>query len=450
MAITAAAIEANGWVLRVTLTGMLSAVSPTDTTGANFAGYALAPKTAPALTLALAGNGFVQSGGQAVAGAAVPRSLVGTKPLRRVAHVTPAGVRDAKTPDETDNGDGTVTVRIALSQHVYQGDTGLTLTALAGWRTGAPAQTIAVTNNSTVLAPAPIVRWADVSYQLQPGSFDLEVVVASHHPNGVAPVAGVRFTVTDGTTVKSFWTTALAGSTKYPAMSGDGAYALPLRVYRVTVDPTTATALTKGLLRCDFEVYPWLGPVQKSDVAGTKSMTGLGTAGFSTSAFVPFVVAYNPGNAWITPLYVDVDEVNGTATAANVTVSSNPTTAAAGTPAVSLNVAHQALANANVTVVAANGQAAITKSVDGAHIRLRRANPATGCTGIVNGAGTTSVGTGVQCLASWLTVEGDPAGASRACILRAPATAAALGRYSRVRLTNVAVEAQTNNCINPT
>ena len=49
MAITAAAIEANGWVLRVTLTGAPSTVSPTDTTGANFAGYALAPKTAPAL-----------------------------------------------------------------------------------------------------------------------------------------------------------------------------------------------------------------------------------------------------------------------------------------------------------------------------------------------------------------------------------------------------------------
>ncbi len=130
------------------------------------------------------------------------------------------------------------------------------------------AQTVPVTNNSTVPAPAPIVRWSQVPYQLQSGPFALEVVVASHHPNGVAPVAGVRFTVTDGTTIKSYWTTSLANSSVAPTTDGTGKN---LRVYSVTVDPTVATALTRGLLRCDYEVYPWIGPVQKSDPAGTKS-----------------------------------------------------------------------------------------------------------------------------------------------------------------------------------
>ena len=230
MAITAASVEANGWVLRVTLAGSLSSavvpgfsVATTNDTAAqwltNFTGYALTSNGAsPAMTLAMSSAGFVQSAGAAVA-AAVPRTLIATKALRKPVISGPAlGTRLPKAPDEIDNGDGTVTVRIALSQHVYQGDAGLTLTAAAGWRTGAGATAgVTVTNNSTVLAPAPIVRWSAAPYPLVGGSFPLEVVVASHHPNALAPVAGVRFTVTDGTTVKNFWTTALSNST-YPAV----------------------------------------------------------------------------------------------------------------------------------------------------------------------------------------------------------------------------------------
>jgi hypothetical protein len=238
MAIIAASVEANGWVLRVTLTGTLSSsfvagfsASPSNDNraqwAANFGAYTSAPNTGMPVTLAMASNGYVQSGGTAVASAAVARVLTATRPLRKpVITGAAAGTRQPQQPDEADNGDGTITVRIALSQHVYATDTGLTLTVAAGWRTGAGAQTIAVTNNSTVAAPAPIVRWADVPYQLQPASFTLECVAVSHHPNGLAPVAGVRFTVTDGTTVKSFWTTALSTSTKYAA----GGTGQPLRV----------------------------------------------------------------------------------------------------------------------------------------------------------------------------------------------------------------------------
>jgi len=163
MAITAAQVESNGWVLRVTMTGSRSAIALAPDTpaqwAANFAAYALNPNGgSPALTLTGTTNGFVPSGGAAVASSTVARTLTATKVLRKAVVATAAGVRDAKNPDETDNGDGTITVRLALSQHVYAGDAGLTLIALTGWRTGATAQTIAVTNNSTVAAPAPIVR----------------------------------------------------------------------------------------------------------------------------------------------------------------------------------------------------------------------------------------------------------------------------------------------------
>ena len=452
MAITAASVEANGWVLKLTLTGSLSSAivsgwsltdsaNPQTQGNVNFGAYALNPNTTPALTLAATTSGYVQSAGTAVASSAVGRTLIATKTLRKVTNATAAGVRDARNPDEADNGDGTITVRIALSQHVYAGDTGLTLTALAGWRTGSGAQSgIAVTNNSTVAAPAPIVRWTDVPYQLQGGPFTLECVVASHHPNGLAPVAGVKFTVTDGTTVKTYWATALSTSTAYPAKNGDGTANLALRVYAVTVDPTTATALTKGLLRCDFTVYPWIGPAQTSDPAGTRSMTGLGTAASATAAFVPFVVAWNPGGAWITPRYAYVNASTGATTAAAANVSTSAATAAA-TPLATVNLAIESLRldavahTSTGTVAAANGQAAITQSLDGCRIRLAAG---------VSFVGSQTVTAGVQTLATWLVIEGDPADANpRAdCILRSAASVTS--RVTRVAYANLSVEAGTS------
>ncbi|MBV8973416.1 MAG: hypothetical protein JO290_14115, partial [Sphingomonadaceae bacterium] len=463
MAILSASVEANGWVLRLKLSAALSSATVagftnaygTDTAGqwaTNFAAYDPGLTTwerawtaASPLTLTATSAGFTQAGGQAAAATPV-RTIAATKVLRKPVDATPAGVRRPKEPDETDNGDGTITVRIALAQHVYAGDTGLTLAALAGWRTGEAAGGIAVSNNSTVPAPAPIVRWADVPYQLKSGSFWLECLVASHHPQGVAPVAAVKFTVTDGTTVKVFWTTALTTSPLYATPPGSGGgTGVPPRVYGVTVDPT---GLTQGLLRCDFEVYPWIGPAQKSDPAGTKSMTSLGTAARATGALVPFVVAYNPGNAWITPRFVDVDEVNGTATAASVTLATTAAAAAAGTPAKDIGTALAAMLAANVTVAAANGQAAITKSADGLTITLRKANAGTGCTGIVNGCGTAGVGTGILTLACGVTVRGDPADATqRACIWRSPAAANGNTRITLLHATALSVEAQSNACM---
>ncbi len=467
MAITAAQVEANGWVLRLTLTGGLSSATIGGFTTAyatpgnapdvasqwatNFSAYDARlttwqrtwTATSP-LTLTATGTGYAQSAGTAIA-ATPARTLYGTKILRKVVDATAAGLRRPKEPDEVDNGDGTITVRIALHQAVYAGDSGLSLAALAGWRSGMGAQTIAVANNSVVPAPAPIVRWSDVPYQRQTGPFRLEVVVASHHPNALAPVAAVRFTVTDGTTVKSFWATALSASPLYTATPGSGGgTGVAPRVYGVTVDPS---GLTQGLLRCDFEAYPWIGPVQKSDAAGTRSMTGLGTAGLSTGAFVPFVVAYDPAGTWITPRFVDVDEVNGTATAASVTVGATAAAAAAGTPANSVNVAVQAMYLANVTVAAANGQAAIARSIDGLTITIRKANGATGGTGIVNGPGSTAVTAGAATGATFVTVRGDPGDTTaRGCIWRSPASAGVTGKISKLRVTGLSVEAQTNAC----
>ncbi len=177
-------------------------------------------------------------------------------------------------------------------------------------------------------------------------------------------------------------------------------------------------------------------------------MTSLGTAALATSAFVPFVVAWNPGGSWITPRYAYVS-ASGATTAAAANVSTNPATAAA-TPLASINLAIESLRLDAVahtsygTVAAANGQAAITQSLDGCHIRLMA--------GATLGAGTTSVTAGAATAATWLVVEGDPAdGNPRAdCILRTPTSANGQIKVTRVRFANLSVEAGTNVVMAPT
>lgn len=443
MAITTASIEPNGWVLRVTHTAGVG----------SFASYSLDPNGAPTLRVAAATQGFIQSAA-AVSAAVTTRTIVATKPLRRPVQATNAGVRDAKTIDEVVNGNGTVTVRIALSQHIYATDAGLVLTATAGWRAGEPAQSLAVANGSTLAAPQPIVRWSDVPYQLREGSFDLEVVVASQHPIGKAPVAGVRFTVTDGTTIKTYWATALSTSSSYSA----GGTGQGVRAYRVTVDPATAPALTRGLLRCDYKVFPWIGPARVSDTADTaltavassnaaSSMTALGTAGLANGAQVPFVVAYSPAATWITPRYAYVvADGSGASTPSASLVSANPATASA-TPCNSINIAAESLrlhavANTGVgTLAAANGQAAVTQSLDGCRIRLKAG------TGVHLGLGSTSVTSGMQTAASWLIIEGDPADPNPRAniVLRVPSSANGSGRQTRTLYRRVSVEAGSLN-----
>jgi hypothetical protein len=324
--ITAASIESNGWVLAVTLTGTLSSTSIVDAGGTNFASYALAPNAvSPAMKLALSANGFTQSGGVVIPSSSVARTLIATKALRKATVATASGTRNAKTPDEVDNGNGTITVRVALSEHVYFGETGLSLTTLAGWRTGATTQTIAVTNNSRIgsgdtniiALPSPIVRWADVPYQrlVSTTLIPLEVVAFSHHPNGFAPIPGVKFTVTDGTNTAFAWATALVSSPKY----GSGGTGVATKVFRAVVDGSTATpgALTEGLVRCDFKAFPWIGQARSSNTAdtalsvvasnGAPSMTNLATTGMAPAAQIPFVYAYDPTNTWTPTLYIYVE-----------------------------------------------------------------------------------------------------------------------------------------------
>ena len=442
MAIVSASIEANGYVLALVVSGTNSAAS-----GLSYdSDYPLTPDGTPKLTLTSTHPGYDVSGGIAVANATKARSFIATRPIRKASIVTNAGVISAKLPDETVASGGQFTVRIALSNWVYATDTALTLNVLAGWRTGEVGATVSVTNGSTVNCPAPIHRWVDVPYRLQRGAFDVEMLVFGFAPQGTQPVAAVKFTVTDGTTIKSYWTTALSTSTQF----GD-----KLRCHRVTVDPSVATALTAGLLRIDAEVYPWIGAMRPTDTAGTKSMTNLATSSASYGAGdavlgqaqAPFAVAWDPTGARYPYKCVYVDFVNGTATASVAMIGSGTSDATALAAAKAIApaarakdaaTAVEALRLANFSFPAANGQVASSGYViDGCRVVLASGVHA-------NCLGGGAVAYSPQAVETWLRIEGDPADANpRQNVILRTNTTVSPGFNSfvqRVSFSNMSIE----------
>ncbi|WP_439532091.1 hypothetical protein [Polymorphobacter sp.] len=414
MAIISAAVESNGWVLQLVVSG-----------GAGgFSDYALDPDAAtPAVVVRSAHAGFVQAGGVAVPGS-MARAIPATTALR-----LPVNPASPNTPviDETDLGGGQRRVRLALANHVYATDTGVTLDVRAGWRSGEGAATgIAVTNGSTLAAPVPIFRWAELQFRVATGSFRLSLIVASHHPNGFQPVAGVKFTATDGVGMKTAWTTALGTETSY----GDA-----LRCYHVDIDPATATALTAGLLRCDAEVYPWLGAMRSTDPAGTRSMTDLRIVGRGSGAETPLVVGHDPAGDRYSSQWVYVDAANGTTLASAAMVATSLAGAKAVSPAsrpANVTTAMQALYLQNRTLPAANGGSSFSRSCDGARIVLAPGVSVYGTATVTSGQNTGEIP---------LIIQGDPDDSDpRAnCILRS-GTSAPTTRASRASWKDLTIE----------
>jgi hypothetical protein len=421
MAITAAEVEAGGWVLALTIAGSLT--SPAT----DFDAYPLSPDASPKVVLALSSPGFVKSGGEAVAGS-LARSLVGMRALRK-----PVDPLDPTVDllDETDLGGGLIKVRIALSEEVYTGDTGLTLAVLAGWRAGEGAASgISVTNNSAIAPPAPVFRWVLPPYQTASGAFRASMIVGSVHPVGFEPVAGVKFTATDGATVKTIWATTLATDNSY----GDN-----LRCYTVEFDPAASPALTAGLLRIDGEVYPWLGAMRSTDPAGTKLLTNIRSDGFSLNAEAPAVIGYDPDGTRYGQLWTFIDPVNGTATASAAMVATTlagaKAVAAASRP-VNLTTAIAAIGLVNRTLAAANGQAAASRAADGAYAVL--------AAGVHANPGSTSISTTITSLEIPVRVIGDPEDSDpRAnCILETAGTTPNL-RVTRILFKDLTIRSGT-------
>lgn len=185
------------------------------------------------------------------------RTVYGVKAMRK------AYQNDASN-EETNSG-GTTTVRVILSDYIYDEDdsgagnsgTAITATFLSGFYnqsatpTNATVSPITVTNSSTVPFQSVISNWAWPGYQRMTASTKLRAVAFHRHGEQGRPVRAVKFSVTDGTTTN----TETVTTPTYDPSFGDE---VPVVEYVTTTDLTSG--LTNGAeLTCNFIAYPWIG-----------------------------------------------------------------------------------------------------------------------------------------------------------------------------------------------
>ncbi len=187
---------------------------------------------------------------------------------------TTGGLRKAypnETVSDETTADSILTVRTALSDYVYTGDT-VTGAIAPGYYTQSSTPNAAfsgtVVNNSTLAHPKVIAQWAKPGFEIVQDNLILEVV--SFHRSGFngKPLAAVKFEVTDGSATETSIVTTMSVSDYAGVGTAIGNKVL---VYRASI-PVAAFAQA-AVLTANFTAYPWVGDA----TAVTTSATGVTT-----------------------------------------------------------------------------------------------------------------------------------------------------------------------------
>lgn len=256
--ISAVRINADGWSASVDISNFVS----TSTTNNMGLGANNDPTNAK-VVFHLTSPGFDSNGNVT----AVSRTIYGTQ-IVRLPYPNQLSLDEATTS-------GKVTIRVALSDYVYSGDTNVTATMASGWYTdngpggtGLPnnATTSApVTNNSTAPYPSVIGHFAVEQRRPVDGMSTVEVFAVQRFAQNGDPVAAVSVTAkgaSSGTTVTATATSMTLSS------RGDN-----IPVYAVNLNLSTTTGFTRGeLVNINFRAYPWVGTstLDSSINAGTQ------------------------------------------------------------------------------------------------------------------------------------------------------------------------------------
>lgn len=299
-----AGASCNGWVAEIDLEGMATGGTYAFGLGTNNASLGTAK-----IVLTLTSPGYDTSGNTTT----ISRTVYGTQWLRKP-------YPNQAVADET--AGAPLTVRVSLSDFVYSGDTGITVTIGAGFYTagGTPnnaATSYSVTNNSTLAYPKPVGRWAWPGWEKITGDFLLESVVFHRFARNGKPLAALKYTCTD-TSANSV--TATVNDMTVSARTGDANKVL---VYAATMSPT---ALTQGqVVTCNFVAYPWVG-----DSAAKLDSTPTTGDGFAQpdERLGPLLWVNDKTGAYGAAFAV-VDPTNGNASAASTWVASSQATAEA-------------------------------------------------------------------------------------------------------------------------
>jgi hypothetical protein len=237
--VVGAAVEDNGWVMSVWLSG--------NQTNGTFA-FGLGPRNAlvgtekAVLTITSPGYNDDGSTNQTV------RRIVGTKQLR-------FPYPDENFVSATNDGSNT-RIRFALSEFVHAGDVSGTLTMASGVYstnafTSASCTSQPVTNNSTQPYPQAIANWTwPDHYLVTNNTMTLRAVGFHSSAQDGRPLRAMRFTVTDGSITSTQTVTSMVIDRSMPDQ-------IPFGEYVSTFD---VSGMANGArLKCNFVAFPWVG-----------------------------------------------------------------------------------------------------------------------------------------------------------------------------------------------
>lgn len=273
----------NGWVAEIDISGL----NPGGTY--NFGLGTNNNPTNAKIAFTVVSPGYDTNGNATT----VTRTVYGTQYVRAP---FPLSNSTLNQPDEASNA-GTLTIKVALSDFIYSGDT-VTASIASGIYTNGttsnPVTNLSVTNNSTYSYPTSVGRWAWVPYEVaSSSSYLLESVIFNRFAEGGKPLAVVAYSCADQHNNHVYaTTTAMTVSTRGGDVNAVLVYAVNMNISTLT-DGDTVT--------CNFRAYPWVG----------NSTSILDSSAYSSDPnenLTPFVFikASNYGSA-----YTVVDPVNG-------------------------------------------------------------------------------------------------------------------------------------------
>ncbi len=440
MTVISAAIEENGWVLA--LRGDWSTTLGAwdfggfDRTNGRFLNegadqFPLDPDGDPKILLDVTDAGFDRLGALPVANPAVARRIVGTKLLRR------PWPNQAQL-DETDHGDGTRTVRVALSDRVFQTSAISALSLSAGWKSGEGSAAFgSISNLSTRIVQLPVSRWATVPYQLMAGttaeprtSVRVDILVASHFPMHLPaapnqPVAAVSVKASDGVNSGAVSWLSLGRSAEKDGML----------CWTGEVD---VAGLTAGVISLHHTVFPFIGAARSTGSGHTATATASAVQDWAQ----PLQLCFDPvGARWAsTRKYVFIDTTSPNTAQANsgsvvlhADVDSARAAPASSKPA-NITVAFQAFRDQGITYPSANGlTVAAGRGNEFWEILIHEGQTVEPISGTVNSSSWWGARHG------WLVIRGDPAAANprESCGLQSYGSAASGASMQKIRITGL-------------
>lgn len=349
----------------------------------------------------------------------VTRTLYGTRVLRK-AYPNQTALQEVEA-------DGDLTVRVALSDFVYANDktgegnsgTDPTVTIAAGWYTNNGAggdsgttgavTAMSVTNNSTLVYPKVVGRWAWPGWELVTTDFLVEAVCFSRFAKNQKQIACIKFDAVD----ESEHSAATQTVTEMTISTRTSAATPKILVYAATIPVSALDQAEK--ITVNFKAYPWVG----NAASVLDSAVGADGVAQPDERLGPLMMLNDKAGTYgVTYAVVDATSGNDTTGAASSTISG-----AESTPCATIGKGVEAIQAYNNTNLSRN-------TADAGIVLVKAGNYAFAGTTLTGGNSTV-----------WVTIE-PHSSTNRAGVVINSATGSAVSGFIKVR--NITITASTS------